>query len=118
MEYILGSGICGYGAAQSFKSDKKLFKVYAKSGKRQHLRLPSKWREAPVVSNTGQYGLSRYYHGVSPASLLSDPLALRLLKIDEEMPSFNKENYYMVLKKPIRPKFKRINDINQCTQII
>jgi hypothetical protein len=112
MDYILGSGICGYGASLFFKDKGRAYKVYAQlSKKKKHIRLQSKWRDNPVISNTGLYGLSRYYHGVSPISILSDPLTLKLLKIDERMPCPNKDKYYVVLRKPIRPKFGKINDI-------
>ncbi len=79
---ILGNGLCASAVASAMPGAQ----VFSTTGKRPHMRVHSPWRPFAVVSNPGGGGLSSYYHGVTPASVLQDEACqpgLRLLGLND-----------------------------------
>jgi hypothetical protein len=71
MNAIIGTGLCASGALSSLSFTN--VKLYGDKSCTGHTKINSHWRDDPIVSNNSLYGLSRFYHGVTPGEVLVNP---------------------------------------------
>tara|TARA_B100001057_G_scaffold349498_1_gene350925 strand:- start:820 stop:1926 length:1107 start_codon:yes stop_codon:yes gene_type:complete len=103
---ILGDGLCAYGTKLALENSI----IFAPKNKSNHYKLNSKYRNASVLFNSGKKGLSNFYHGVTPLSILKNKKYSEVLKKinlnDDALKDIDKSGYYVPFLVP-RPKIKK-----------
>jgi hypothetical protein len=107
---ILGTGLMAQAAWDAAPNSL----VYGSSQKAEHEVLNSAWRGSPVISNRGIGGLSRSYHGVTPAIVFDNPeneqpLQRLNLQVPLSLRGFSDQNF--VPWKVPRPSLSPSGDI-------
>lgn len=104
---ILGNGIIAYATYNVLSN----YFIYGDKTKCTHTTIGSTWRENAILYNKGFGGLSKYYHGVTPATVLlekNNEKALSSLGLKIEM-DIKLKNFNFVPWKVPRPKIRKKN---------